>query len=272
MPARHEPVELGSMQATSLETDAAIVTDVWFPPGSVLPVHTHERTIFGIMLDGSFESVIAGRRLDCRVEMAWTEPRGEPHANYIGATGARVIAIQPNHERHDLFEALVPLLADVRLVQAAGIRADAHRLARELRSTEPHNALAIDALIVLMMVTTARLRFRDKHHGGPPRWLVRARDALHAQFVRPPRLEELAREAGVSASHLTHSFRRHFHMTPGEYVRHVRVHWAAEQLTAGARSLSEIAVAAGYCDQSHFTRELRRTFGAAPGEYRARLG
>jgi AraC-like DNA-binding protein len=51
-----------------------------------------------------------------------------------------------------------------------------------------------------------------------------ARDALGAQFTRPPTLEALAQIAGVSVSHLTHSFRRHFRQTPGEYVCHVRVH------------------------------------------------
>jgi len=231
-------------------------------------VHTHERTIFGVMLDGSFQSAIAGRRLDCGIETAWIEPRGERHANYVGRNGARVLAVQPNHERHDLFDPLAPMLSDVRLIHTAGLRADGRRLARELRSVDRFNALSIDALVVLMLAGAARLTLREPHHEGPAPWLLRARDALHSQFARPPRLEELTRIAGVSASHLTHSFRRHFRMTPGDYVRHVRVHWAADELTSTSRSLSDIALSAGYCDQSHFTREIRRTFGVAPGEYR----
>ena len=269
MPKSHEPIEHGSIQSTSTETAVAIVSDVRFPPGSVVPMHTHERTVFGVMVDGSFQSSIAGRRMECGLESAWVEPRGEPHANYVGRTGARVLAIQPDHGRADVFEPLAPMLADVRLIQTAGLRADGRRLARELRSQDSLSALAIDAIVVLMMSGAARLAFRERHHGGPAPWLLRARDALHDQFSRPPRLGELSRTAGVSASHLTHSFRKHFGMTPGEYVRHVRVQWAADELVSTSRPLSEIALAAGYWDQSHLTRDVRRTFGVGPGEYRA---
>lgn len=270
MPATHDPVALGSVQSRSVETGMAIVSEVRFPAGSVVPVHTHARTIFGVMLDGAFESAIAGRRLGCRVDTAWIEPRGEPHANYIGRSGAWVLAIQPNHDRDDLVATLAPMLEDVRLIETAGLRADARRLSRELGSADPFSALTIDSLVVLMLSSAARLSIGEPFHGGPPRWLLRVREALRAQFVQPPRLDELGRIAGVSVSHLTHSFRRYFRTTPGDYVRQVRVEWAAEALATTDRPLSEIALAAGYCDQSHFTRDLRRAFGVAPGEYRVR--
>jgi AraC family transcriptional regulator len=179
-----------------------------------------------------------------------------------------VLAIQPNPDRNDLFEPLMPLLDGVTLVHTAGLRADALRLAREIREEGPLASLAIDALILLMMVRAARLEVRQRYYGRPPAWLTRSRDALHDSFARPPRIDELAALAGVSASHLAHSFRKHFQATPGEYVRHVRVQWAMEQLATTDRDISEIALAAGYSDQSHFTRELQRTCGVSPRAYR----
>jgi AraC family transcriptional regulator len=272
MRLRHDPVALGTIQSASIETGAAIVSDLRFPPGSVLPNHTHERAIFGVMLDGAFESGIAGRRLECRVETAWIEPRGEPHANRIGPLGARVLAVQPDHNRADLFDGVKPLLADVRLIETAGLHADGRRLARELRSVDRFTSLTVDSLLVLMLTSAARLVARDHRRDDPPKWLLRVRDALHDRFDRPPRLEELSVLAGVSVSHLTHAFRRQFGVTPGEYVRRVRVQWAGDELVRTSRSLSEIALAAGYCDQSHFTRDIRRSFGVTPAEYRARHG
>jgi transcriptional regulator GlxA family with amidase domain len=39
-------------------------------------------------------------------------------------------------------------------------------------------------------------------------------------------------------------------------------------LTDAGRSLAEIAMAAGFSDQSHFTRCFRRQFGITPAAYR----
>ena len=270
MPRRHAPVALGSTESRSVNTNSVLVSDVSFPAGASLPRHTHDRTVFGVMIEGSFESSIAGRTLACGVETAWTEPLGEQHANAVGSAGARVLVIQPDSAQRDTFDELLPMLADVRLVQTAGLNADARRLTRELRYGDPISPLAIDALALLMMVTAARVHTECKTHGGPPTWLLMARDALREQFVRPPRLDALARFVGVSPSHLAHSFRRYFHTTPGEFVRRARAAWASDELTSTDRPLTDIALSAGYCDQAHLTRDLRTILGSTPGALRAR--
>jgi AraC family transcriptional regulator len=47
--------------------------------------------------------------------------------------------------------------------------------------------------------------------------------------------------------------------------------WASEQLTLAKRSLANVAVEAGFCDQSHFNRTFKRFTGMAPGQYRSRI-
>jgi AraC family transcriptional regulator len=48
----------------------------------------------------------------------------------------------------------------------------------------------------------------------------------------------------------------------------LRLEWAAARLSE-ERSLAQIALEAGFADQSHFTRAFRRHFGVTPGRYRA---
>ena len=263
------PVTMGSPRFRTAATSGCIVTDAWFPPHAVLEPHTHERTIFAVMLDGSFDSAIGGRRLDCTPATVWTEPREEKHANYIGHAGARVLVVQPDPARSDVFASFTPLTDEIHMLRHAGIAADARRVLTELDLADSLTPLAIDSLVLTMMTAAARLRIAGDRHGRAlPPWLARAQEILHAHFRDRVQLADVAATVGVQPSHLAHAFRRHFRTTVGAYVRELRLEWAVEQLARSDGPLAEIALAAGYSDQSHFTRECRRVRGVSPGEYR----
>jgi len=51
-------------------------------------------------------------------------------------------------------------------------------------------------------------------------------------------------------------------------VRKLRVDAACRQLTTSDKPLSEIALSAGFADQSHFTKTFRRLTRTTPGEFR----
>src|SRR5688572_26122545 len=59
------PITMGSMRSRSLETGTCLVTEAWFPAGSVLEPHTHSRPVFAFMLAGGFLTGLGSRRLDC---------------------------------------------------------------------------------------------------------------------------------------------------------------------------------------------------------------
>jgi AraC family transcriptional regulator len=63
-------------------------------------------------------------------------------------------------------------------------------------------------------------------------------------------------------------FRAHRNCSPGEYLRQLRIAHAARELARSARSIADIAVEAGFYDQSHFTNAFKRQLGVTPAEYR----
>ena len=57
-------------------------------------------------------------------------------------------------------------------------------------------------------------------------------------------------------------------MTPHHYLTQKRVERAQDLLAQTDLSLSEIACAVGFSDQSHLARHFRHTLGVTPGQFR----
>jgi AraC family transcriptional regulator len=105
-----------------------------------------------------------------------------------------------------------------------------------------------------------------------PRWLGKARDFLDAHFREDVSLAATAAAAGVHPSHLARVFRRQLGSSVGEYVRAARVDFACRELARGEQPLAQIALAAGFTDQSHLARCVRQRTGMTPGAFRRRFG
>jgi transcriptional regulator GlxA family with amidase domain len=93
-------------------------------------------------------------------------------------------------------------------------------------------------------------------------------DFMKANLHRRIPLAELAGVANLSPSHLSRLFKLQTRLSPGEYLRKLRMEKALELVAAGLLSIKEIMSAVGYKSKSHFVRDFRRSFRLAPSEYR----
>jgi|SRR5690348_6347991 len=165
-----------------------------------------------------------------------------------------------------------------RLLGDAGIAPEPHefldgrvpQIAIEMRGeamhADPGTALVLEGLACELIGWTARA-LRRKAAGAP--WLARARELLHDRFAETLTLEEIAKAVGVHPVHLARQFRRSYGCTVGAYVRQLRVDFARRALASSA-PLSDIALTAGFADQSHFSRVFKHETGLTPGEFRRR--
>ena len=127
------------------------------------------------------------------------------------------------------------------------------------------STLAVESVVLAALTDATRMARRTAPPA--PRWLVRAREMIQTSADHLS-LADIARTVGVHPVHLAQTFRRVFGQTVAGYVRHLRIEQACSRLSATDAPLAEIALAAGFFDQSHFCRAFRRAMRMTPREYR----
>jgi AraC family transcriptional regulator len=248
--------------------------EIVYPPAQERPVHAHDRACFHYLLEGGYVEQHGRDTNECTTHTLAFQPVGHEHS-YRGVT------VRSRSFTIELDEAWTTRLREhgVALESPGHVRGGLAswlqaRLYREFCSMDAASPLAIEALALELAVETARHgeRLGDPAAGTgkkPPPWLLQATDLLHDRLAEPLTLADIARAVGVHPVHVARVFRRHHRCTVGEYVRGLRVDLACRELAHSNASLSEIALAAGFPDQSHFSRVFKRVTGLTPGTFRA---
>ena len=100
--------------------------------------------------------------------------------------------------------------------------------------------------------------------------LEQARLHLLANLSDELPLQELAKISGLSPYYFVRAFHQRYGLPPHTYKLQKRIHQAMKQLKLG-RPLAEVALEAGFADQSHFTRKFKALVGTTPGHYRQEI-
>jgi AraC-like DNA-binding protein len=80
-------------------------------------------------------------------------------------------------------------------------------------------------------------------------------------------LDELAEVAGLSKYHFLRQFSQVVGMTPGAYLRTLRLCHAARKLRTTDMPILEVALSVGFADHPSFSRAFARHMGMTPSEY-----
>ena len=95
-------------------------------------------------------------------------------------------------------------------------------------------------------------------------------DYIQANYTGDVSAGKLASMAGMPESSFRLRFTQTFGISPGRYITAIRLNAARKLLETTEKPLSEIAIEAGFWDQSHFTKMFKIERGVTPGEYRRR--
>ena len=256
------PITLGRPLQT-LSAGGFVVVESVYAPSLSLPPHGHDEAALCFPVRGSFDESIGPRTVTCEPFDVMVRPEGVRHSNRYDARGTLcvLIGVPPDALRRlrphtKLFDGGGPLPRGVG-------RSIVMRIHRELAARDASSPISIEGLVLELIGESSRPQ------RVAPRWLRDARDFIHAHWPERPSLADIARAGGIHPASLVRGFRAHLRCSPGEYMRRLRLEHARHALVASRRPIAEIALEAGFYDQSHFTAAFRRQFGMTPGELRA---
>jgi AraC family transcriptional regulator len=251
----------------TVELEGYALTETFRHSFLKLPKHFHAHTNICFALNGTFRETIGKAPRVCGPLDLIIRPAGEPHSNEYGREDVRCLIIEVKPQRLAMIRQVSEVLDRVVHIRGGSMPAVAMRIYQEFQIMDSASPLSIEALTLEMLALTARLGLKGQLSSAP-RWLHHAREILHEQFSQQLSLSGVAEIVGVHPAHLAKMFRKHFQCTVGEYIRRLRLERAASELTDSAKPLAEIALTAGFYDQSHFTREFKRHNGMTPTDFR----
>jgi transcriptional regulator of acetoin/glycerol metabolism len=130
--------------------------------------------------------------------------------------------------------------------------------------TNLHTRPRLDSIQTLVKLAPA-----PRAHGGLSAGAKRRiREYMELHLGESIDLSMLAGVAGLSVHHFARQFKQSIGVTPHYYLTQKRVERAQEMLARTDLSLSEIAFATGFSDQSHLARHFRHMLGTTPREFR----
>lgn len=237
-------------------------------PALRAPAHAHPFMCLHFVLGGLYDE--HGRDGHYQVEPGWClfKPSGEVHWNEFQSTGSTTIRMELHPDAiPDLTRHLPGRLTSFRSPRVASLAKRAHR---ELWVADELTPIVVESLSLEILALLGRMPLPHIARNGA--LARRCAALLEERFTESYRLGDAAADLGVNRTVLARAFRREFGCTVGEYIRERRVEYVASRLEeTPTPDLGQLALDAGFCDQSHLTRSFKAICGCPPGVWRRRI-
>ena len=139
---------------------------------------------------------------------------------------------------------------------------------------EPLDRLALDHIAMVLGAHTLQAHCgMPKFAPGPRRGLeawqkLRTEEMLRSHLEGNLTVSELAGACSLSESHFARCFRTSFATSVHQRLLQLRIERAKDLLSRTSKSLVEIALLSGFCDQAAFTRSFSRMEHITPSHWR----
>ena len=251
----------------SRHVNGLAMMEAFYASRLTLPRHSHRNAGFCLILKGEYTESYGKTVLECKPSHVKFQPAREEHSDRYGQEGVRCFVVE-------LDAGWLARMGTSALVETTpGLFRDGSivwlmlKLRQELRCDDDGAQVAIEGLMLQLLAEARRRKVILKERN--PRWLRQTVELLHERFAEPLTLSDIAQSAGVHPVYLASAFRHSYDCSVGEYLRRLRIEYACGRIAGTDMPLVEVALAAGFSNQSHFTRLFKRQTGMTPARYRS---
>ena len=123
------------------------------------------------------------------------------------------------------------------------------------------------SMLIMLLLRQERESKAPVATSGEHEIIRRAQQYVAAHAREKLSVPLVASQVDVSPSYLTALFHKNLHISPGDYIRRVKLQESKELIREGSRNFTEIAQILQYSTVHHFSRQFKDKFGMTPSEY-----
>ncbi|MEZ5344765.1 MAG: AraC family transcriptional regulator [Pyrinomonadaceae bacterium] len=241
-------------------------TETVYAPSAKLDTHSHEFPYLCFVLKGDLTERSGRKENLYNASNLIFHPANESHSNYFH-TESRCFNIRLDSKTLQNTPCSNNNLDSPQVFRSGSIIYLVTRLYKEICQPDEFSDLTVQGLVLEILAETFRASSNEVQK-IPPRWLCRIKDLIDEDFAADLTLDGIAGAESVHPTHLAREFRRYFDHTIGDYIRKKRIEFSCLKLAGSGTPIKEIALEAGFFDQSHFTRVFKKATGTTPSAYR----
>ena len=148
------------------------------------------------------------------------------------------------------------------------------QMLREQENPDDHSADMIISMLNQLLVIllrqvdapVAKVKTSNAVH-SENEIIRRTQQYISAHIREKLTVPSVAESVEVSPSYLTALFHKNLQISPGEYIRRIKLQESKQMIRENSMTFTEIAAALQYSTVHHFSRQFKEKFGITPTEY-----
>jgi len=249
-----------------IKLDGTILTEAGYTPNIEVPWHYHENAYFFYHLRGRLDEVNKKKTVRCTAGTLLFHHWQDPHYDKNFSKDASFFHIEIEDAWFLRYHIKPSVLEGSMQLESPALTPIFQRIHQEIKLNDSTTQISVDGLLLQAIAEITRSGQKSK--SIVPEWVEKVREILIDNVPNKVTLQMLSVETGIHPVHLSKEFPKYFNTSFGQYIRDLRIKKAVKDISDQSLSLSEIAFACGFSDQSHFIRCFKESVGTTPRKYR----
>lgn len=140
----------------------------------------------------------------------------------------------------------------------------------EFHKKEPYYQDSLKGLFISIIMLAVRNEHFKHELKSDFQWLYSSISYIRRNYQKKLSIAEIANYCGSSESYFRKKFNETMHISPLDYINHLRIRIACKSVYTKDRSISEIASDCGFLTLSSFNRNFQALLNCSPSEWRKR--